>query len=64
MAAYYTLVGDNAEALSSIKTAVDRGFTNDRWSSELNPLMAPHRENPEFKTIISRARRIRETEPV
>jgi len=64
MAAYYTLIGNNEEAMVWIKTAIDRGFTNDRWWAELNPIMAPHRDNPEFTTLIASARRIRETEPV
>lgn len=64
MATYYALAGDRDEALKWVGTAIDRGFTNDRWWSELNPIMARYRDNAEFEALIARARHMRETEPV
>lgn len=64
MATYWALAGDKTEALRWVGIAIDRGFTNDRWWSELSPIMAPFRGDAEFQALVARARRIRETEPV
>jgi lipopolysaccharide biosynthesis glycosyltransferase len=64
MAAYYALAGDRAAALQWMGTAVDRGFTNDRWWSELHPIMSRYRDDAEFQALVERTRDTGQTEPV
>jgi hypothetical protein len=64
MATYYALAGDRDEALRWVGTAIDRGFTNDHWWGELNPIMAPYRIDAGYQALIARARQVRETEVV
>lgn len=52
LAQCYSLIGENAEAVSWLANAVSRGFINYPLFSELDPFLAGLREEPEFVELM------------
>jgi hypothetical protein len=52
----FALFGDYDQALRWLKNAIRLGFCNHRFWSEVDPLLAPLREDPRFLAIMQEAR--------
>jgi hypothetical protein len=57
VACAYAMLGDADSALDWLENAVERGFLNYRYLGEIDPTLAPLREEPRFKELIARARK-------
>jgi len=56
LAIAWLLLGEKAEALSLLDGAVSRGFWNHRFLGELDPHLAPLRDDPRFVALMEKAR--------
>ena len=63
MAQSYCLLGDRDEALCWLTRAVERGFVHHRFFAEVDPLLAPLREDGRFRALMETARRRAEEFP-
>ena len=52
----FALMGDTDEALRWLESAIDLGFTNHHFWSEIDPFLAPLRPDPCFQALMNRAR--------
>jgi serine/threonine protein kinase/Flp pilus assembly protein TadD len=52
----FALMGDTEDALRWLESAIDLGFTNHRFWSEIDPFLAPLRSDPRFQALMDRAR--------
>ena len=52
----WLLLGEKDKALSLLETAVSRGFWNSRFLGELDPYLAPLRDDPRFVALLEKAR--------
>ena len=52
----FALMGDTEDALRWLESAIDLGFTNHRFWSEIDPFLAPLRPDPRFQALMNRAR--------
>jgi len=52
----FALMGDTEDALRWLESAIDLGFTNHRFWSEIDPFLAPLRSDPRFQALMARAR--------
>ena len=64
LAGLYAHVGDRDRCLQWMKFAIERGYTDDRWWTELDPFVGRYREDTEFKALANDARSIRDAAPV
>ena len=58
-AEFYALTNQREQSLYWMGFAIERGFTNDRWWAEQDPVMARYRGDAEFEALITRARQLR-----
>ena len=56
IACAYVMVGDADSALDWLENAVELGFVNHRYLSEIDPILAPLRRVPRFQALMARAR--------
>ncbi len=59
----YSVLGRTDDALRWLRRAVDRGFLHHRFFGEVDPLLAPLRDDPRFKAILDQARTAAEAFP-
>ena len=52
----FALMGDTEEALRWLESAIELGFCNHRFWSEIDPFLAPLRSDPRFQALMDRAR--------
>jgi len=52
----FALMGDTDNALRWLESAIELGFVNHRFWSEIDPFLAPLRTEPRFQALMSRAR--------
>jgi len=52
----FALMGDTEEALRWLESAIELGFCNHRFWSEIDPFLAPLRTEPRFPALMVRAR--------
>jgi serine/threonine protein kinase len=52
----FALMGDTEDALRWLESAIDLGFTNHRFWSEIDPFLAPLWSDPRFQALMDRAR--------
>ena len=52
LAECYALIGDREEAIQWLRNAVDGGFLNPPFFSEIDPFLQPIREDPGFHELM------------
>jgi len=57
----FALLGDRDQALHWMRIGIERGFTNERWYTRLDPFLTRYRDDPEFKALLDRARILRDS---
>jgi serine/threonine protein kinase/tetratricopeptide (TPR) repeat protein len=56
VACAYVMLGDADTALDWLENAIELGFLNHRYLSEIDPVLAPLRRDPRFQALMSVAR--------
>ena len=57
----FALLGAPDQALHWMRIAIERGFTNERWFTELDPFLTQYRDDPDYLALIARAKELRES---
>jgi TolB-like protein/tRNA A-37 threonylcarbamoyl transferase component Bud32 len=52
----FARAGETGDALRWLESAIDLGFVNHRFWSEIDPFLAPLRSDPRFQALMARAR--------
>ncbi|MFN0178582.1 MAG: protein kinase domain-containing protein [Gemmatimonadales bacterium] len=57
----FALLGDRDQALHWMRIGIERGYTHERWYTELDPFLTRYRDDPDYLALIARAKELRDS---